>query len=180
MLWRNVLKSGLQSGAIMGLADLFTQKVVVAMDNNNEIDQWDVSRSCRWIIAGLFLHGPYFFLGFRAIDRYFVDVTTTTQVNMTTVLKKTAAAQFGLFPPYLVLLFSYMGFMEQQNIVEKVKHRVPEAFVAGCIFWPVANVANFALIPSRYRVPYLSFAAGVWNSFLSWDNARQQNPRASH
>jgi hypothetical protein len=156
MLLRNVLNSGLQSGTIMGLSDLLTQKVVVAMESNDNgrsyHNQWDVSRSRRWILAGIFLHGPYFFLGFRALDRYFVDATSI-QANMTTVLKKTAAAQFGLFPPYLVLLFTYMGFMEKQSIVEKIKHRVPEAFVAGCIFWPVVNVVNFALIPSRYRVP---------------------------
>lgn len=112
-----------------------------------------------------------FFLGFRAVDRYFVDAKM--QANLTTVLKKTATAQFGLFPPYLVLFFTFMAYMEQQSIVEKVKHRVPEAFVAGCIFWPVVNVVNFSLVPIKYRVPYVSLAAGIWNSFLSWENARQ-------
>ena len=168
-LRNKVLRAGLQSGSIMCVADAMTQMVIegklLSVSNNNAFDP---VRTLRWGIAGLTLHGPYFFLGFRRVDRYFGAAT-----SMSIVLQKTAVAQFILFPPYLVALFSYMGFMEgSEDIPTKVRHRVPEAFLGGCVFWPVANGVNFAMVPSTLRVPYLALSAGVWNSYLSWANAR--------
>lgn len=160
-----VVRAGLQSGLIMCAADAFTQTAIE--QHNTELD---VARSGRWAIAGLTLHGPYFFTGFQRIDGYFGAAT-----SLPTVLRKTAVAQFILFPPYLVALFSYMGWMEgASNIAEKVKHRVPEAFVGGCVFWPVANGVNFAVVPASLRVPYLALSAGAWNSYLSWTNAKEE------
>jgi hypothetical protein len=86
-------------------------------------------------------------------------------------------------------LFTYMGVMEQlqqqahhqqvqtpplqeriSSISQKVRQRVPEAFCSGCVYWPVANSINFALVPPTVRVPYLALSAGVWNCYLSWMN----------
>ena len=141
---------------------MFTQS---AIEQHHSLD---LKRSTRWAVAGLTLHGPYFFFGFRKVDKYFGAVT-----SMVTVAKKTAAAQFILFPPYLVALFGYMGAMEGiTDIGGKIRQKVPEAFMGGCVYWPVANGLNFAFCPPYLRVPYLAFSAGVWNSYLSWANAR--------
>lgn len=66
------------------------------------------------------------------------------------------------------------GLRSADDIVAKVCKRVPEAFAGGCVFWPVANTINFALVPATMRVPYLAAVGSVWNTFLSWLNAREQ------
>lgn len=129
---------------------------------------YDPMRTLRWATVGLTLHGPFFLVSFAMIDRY-MGAATTLQV----VMKKTALAQFIVFPPYLVGLFTYMGLMEaSDDVIAKVTERVPEAFVCGCAFWPVANTVNFAFVPASMRVPYLATVGGLWNGFLSWLNAR--------
>ena len=65
---QQLARAGLQSGTIMATADLVTQ---TAME-----EQVNGRRTARWAVAGLVLHGPYFFLGFRRIDQYFGAATT--------------------------------------------------------------------------------------------------------
>lgn len=160
-----ILHAGLQSGTIMSMADALTQTIV---EGGIAADTYDARRTLRWSICGLLLHGPYFFSGFSIIDKLFGPAT-----SWKVVATKTAAAQFVLFPPYLCLLFSLIGTLEgHPNITEKVKRQVPEAFLGGCIYWPIANGINFSLVHGSMRVPYLAVSAGFWNSYLSWNNHR--------
>ena len=172
-----ILKAGLQSGTIMAVADTATQFLIEGTAQR----QYDPARTLRWGIAGLTCHGPYFFVGFSFVDKYFGGAAAAT--SFSTVAKKTVFAQLVLFPPYLVLLFSLMGVLEgkstQRDIVQKVQQRVPEAFASGCVYWPVANSLNFYLVPSGMRVPYLALSAGIWNSYLSWANARANKVAAN-
>jgi Mpv17 / PMP22 family len=183
MLGNQVLRAGLQSGTIMCFADIMTQTVIegktwrsiqdASYTFESAVNSFDPWRTCRWTVAGLTLHGPYFFVGFRRIDNVFSSRAANT--SWLVVVKKTAAAQLVLFPPYLVALFSFMGVMEGKpvdDLASKVVARVPEAFLSGCLYWPLTNVVNFAVIPSNVRVSYVATAAAVWNSYLSWANAR--------
>lgn len=161
---RWLIQAGFQSGSIMGIADTLTQLVV---------DQsWDVHRTLRWSLVGATLHGPYFAAGFARLDAVF-----GAPRSMAVVAKKTAAAQLILFPPYLTMLFAYMGLLEgMDDVSAKVHQRVPEAFASGCVYWPIANAINFGLLPPSWRIPYLSVAAGAWNCYLSYMNALQLPP----
>lgn len=166
----NVLRAGLQSGAIMSLADVATQ---LGIEGATLEDGYRLTRTLRWTVAGLVLHGPYFFVGFSMIDRAFAAQQAVSGITARLVAQKTATAQFVLFPPYLVLLFGFMGRIEgHPNVIEKIQQRAPEAFVSGCVYWPAVNSVNFALVPSTMRVPYLAVSAGIWNSYLSWTNQR--------
>lgn len=129
-----LLRAGLQSGTIMAAADATTQFWIEGKTQGS----YDPTRTVRWAICGLVCHGPYFLVGFSMIDRTIVGKAGATP-SLATVAKKTLAAQLILFPPYLVMLFSLMGVLEgkstQQQIVNKVKERVPEAFAGGCVYW---------------------------------------------
>eukprot|EP00977_Amphora_coffeiformis_P018707 scaffold6655_cov169-Amphora_coffeaeformis.AAC.24 len=132
-LSNKLLRAGVQSGTIMATADAATQFFI----EEKQIPQYDPARTLRWGIAGLICHGPYFFLGFSAIDKYVMG--KGGKVTLATVAKKTLVAQLVLFPPYLALLFGLMGVLEgkskQQELVQKIKERVPVAFASGCVYW---------------------------------------------
>ena len=166
---KQLLRAGVQSGTIMVTADTATQFLI----EEKRIKQFDPARTLRWGIAGLICHGPYFFAGFSLLDKFYSKAAAT---SFSTVAKKTLIAQLVLFPPYLVMLFGLMAVLEGKStkteIVKKIEERVPAAFTGGCLYWPVANGLNFYLVPSTMRVPYLALSAGVWNSYLSWTNAR--------
>ena len=145
-----------------------------------EVCHYDLSRTLRWSLCGVILHGPYISRMFQAIERLFGPAQT-----MSHVLKKTMTAQFVGFPPFVVCLFAYLGAMEQwadgkgpfdldthRILHEKIIARGSEAFVTGCAFWPCVNIVNFSFVPAGMRVPYVSSCGCVWNMFLSWLNAR--------
>lgn len=192
-----VVKAGLQSASIMTVADMTTQLLVekrlfFANDQTPNLKQqlevavavqetmYDPIRTLRWATVGLTLHGPYFLLSFGKLDRLMLGGGGGGTTNsLLIVAKKTAIAQLVIFPPYLVALFTYMGVMEQGSdsnateIMTRVRDRVPEAFMAGCVFWPFANCINFALVPASARVPYLASVGGLWNGYLSYMNAKR-------
>ena len=178
MKLRHLLQAGAQSGTIMAVSDIGTQ----VWEKSSSSSTWtlsdlDAARTLRWTVAGIVLHGPYFATGFSFLDRQFGVAT-----SLRTVVTKTAAAQFLLFPPYLIALFGLLGVLEGRppaHVMDKIQHRVPDVFVHGCAFWPVANMVNFALVSPTMRVPYVAACAGVWNSYLSWTNARGDAERDS-
>ena len=174
------VRAGMQSASIMTVADIMTQLVVekkslVGRNNKAEDDEtttarYDPVRTLRWATVGLTLHGPYFRYCFARLDQMFAG----TAQSLLVVAKKTALAQFIVFPPYLVALFTAIGLMEgSDDIFGKVRTNVPKAFMGGCIFWPIANCFNFALVPTTARVPYLASVGALWNGYLSWMNSRR-------
>ena len=179
------VRAGMQSASIMTVADIMTQLVVekkalvgVGKASSNDGDtsskdavaNYDPVRTLRWATVGLTLHGPYFRYCFARLDQMFAG----TAQSLLVVAKKTALAQFIVFPPYLVALFTAIGLMEgNDDLVGKVRTNVPKAFMSGCIFWPIANCFNFALVPSTARVPYLASVGALWNGYLSWMNSKK-------
>lgn len=164
MLARQLFRSGLQSGTIMSVADVCTQLGV----EGKSTDEYNPHRTLRWTVAGLTMHGPYFYMGFALLDRQFGAAT-----SFRTVAAKTITGQVFLFPPYLIALFTFMGLAEgHPDILGKLRKGVPDAFVNGCVFWPIVNSFNFAFVSPSMRIPYLALLSGVWNSYLSLMNAR--------
>ncbi|KAF4671982.1 hypothetical protein FOL46_009658 [Perkinsus olseni] len=133
-LLRQTVKAGLQSGTVMMIGDAVAQTFVGT-------EAYAPGRSARFALVGCTLHGPYFFMCFRQLDRFFGPA-----VNLRTVLKKTAVAQVTVFPAYIVALFAYLGLLDgASSIADNVAKKAPEAFIAGCGFWPVANTFGFKL-----------------------------------
>ena len=168
------IRAGMQSASIMTVADIMTQLVVEKkslVDDNTgkDLARYDPVRTLRWATVGLTLHGPYFRYCFARLDQIFAG----TAQSLLVVAKKTALAQFIVFPPYLVALFTAIGIMEgSDNVVGKVRTNVPKAFMGGCIFWPITNCFNFALVPPTARVPYLASVGALWNGYLSFMNSK--------
>jgi hypothetical protein len=118
MLAHPLVRGATQSGVIHFFADVFAQGLetngeafsqnrVSNSDDERSDRGWDYSRTMKFALVGLTLHGPYFGLGFARVDAYFGPVKGLAQT-----MKKTIATQLILNPPYLVLLFAWMGVLE--------------------------------------------------------------------
>ena len=166
------VRAGMQSASIMTVADIITQLIAEKRPidgDSKDMKRYDPVRTLRWSTIGFALHGPYFRYCFAKLDQIFAGIAPSLLV----VAKKTTLAQFVVFPPYLVALFTALGIMEgSDDIAAGVRTKAPKAFMSGCIFWPIANAVNFSLVPSTARVHYLASVGALWNGSLSWMNSK--------
>ena len=49
----------------------------------------------------------------------------------------------------------------------KVRTELRPTILANWKLWPLANAANFALVPLQYRVLFTNLVAVIWNVYLS-------------
>jgi protein Mpv17 len=197
----SVAKAGVTSAAIMTVADLLAQLL------QRTGGSFDLGRVFRFAIVGLTCHGPYFMLGFGWVDRIFgsplglggkvlwgvlakkvrsgawlcscVKAEQNTCPNAAPVGPQVLTTQLVLNPPYMVILFAWMGWLEGRRnlaaIVANVRAKWPAAFWMGNAFWPVANTLNFRFVGPDYRVAYVAACGAVWNTYISWMNKRKDS-----
>ncbi|GAQ78838.1 Mpv17-like protein [Klebsormidium nitens] len=146
--------------------------------NSNSVEQlWlsfvqdlDFQRTLRFAFVGLTLHGPYFLHGFR-----WLDATFGPSKSLQIAVAKTALGQAVVFPVYLGAFFTYMGKLEGKTWQEckvKLEQGFLPTYTSGCVFWPVANMFNFTMVPPTERVLYSNIVGLVWNSYLSYANSK--------
>lgn len=166
--YAGVLKASLTSGGVMTVGDCIYQSFEQAQGVTTTHD-WQ--RTARFAIVGATLHGPFFHQGFKLIDRIF----GTTMGNPVVAIKKSAFGHTFLFPTYLCAFSGYMGLLEGKTpseSVQKIRHTFWPMCVGGTLFWPAANVVNFTYIPPANRMLYINCMGVLWNSFLSYSNAK--------
>ena len=91
-------------------------------------------------------------------------------------LKKTALGQVTIFPTYVTLFYAYIALLEGKSARQacgRVQRNFWPTMATGTVFWPIANMLNFTLVPQRHRVLYVGVMGIAWNSFLSWQNSRE-------
>jgi hypothetical protein len=139
---------------------------VTASGNNNSIakpwPKWNPEQTLKFALTGTLLHGPYFLVGFRALDHWFPGQ------SLTLAIKKTLIGQTLLFPPFVGLFLSFSGLLNDQPPLDLVKARFVELNKNGLLVWPAANIINFKFVPQDYRVAYVSLIGLGWNTYLSW------------
>ena len=166
-----LVKAGVTSGLIHVVADILAQAVETRGQSlTNPAEAHNAERTKRFAFVGLTLHGPYFQRGFALVDQRF-----GTPTSMRVVMKKTLAVQAFVNPPYMLLLFSYLGLLEGRRgdeVLQNTKDKFMPAFWAGNVFWPIANFLNFKYLGPQYRVAYVASCGAVWNTFISMLNQR--------
>ena len=173
------LKAGVTSGIIHVVADIVAQAVETRGQSlTNPAEAHNAERTKRFALVGLTLHGPFFQRGFALVDKRFGAPT-----SMRVVMKKTLAVQVFLTPPYMLLLFSYLGLLEGRRgdeVLQNTKDKFMPAFWAGNVFWPIANFLNFRFLGPQYRVAYVASCGAVWNTFISMLNQRYNRQQQQH
>ena len=166
-----VLRAATTSGAISCVADVLAQAVETRGFSNAG---HDLHRTTLFALVGGTLHGPYFFLTFRWLDKFFGPAT-----SLLVVAKKTVFTQFALNAPYMCILFTYLGALEGRAtgpsgglgpLLSNTGEKFLPAFWTGNVFWPVANSFNFALVPTQHRVAYVAACGACWNTYISMLN----------
>ncbi|KAK9369891.1 hypothetical protein V1509DRAFT_617842 [Lipomyces kononenkoae] len=69
---------------------------------------------------------------------------------------------------FLTTGFLFQGIFDPIEIIDRLKQRVPIAWVNGCMFWPNIVVLNFTVVPPHFRGLVTSAASVVWQAYLSW------------
>jgi protein Mpv17 len=161
-----VIRASLTSGVVMSAGDLICQRV------QNRDKEIDLRRTARFATVGMCMHGPFFLFGFQWLDSL---VPKTPQgPTLKGAMFKVLAGQLTLFPVYLGSALLALSLLEGKAVdrsVAAMQQTFVPTYLAGSVFWPIANVFNFMFVPSSYRVLYVNVAGLFWNTYLSFVQA---------
>ncbi|CAD0200924.1 unnamed protein product [Chrysodeixis includens] len=111
---------------------------------------WDVERTGQMAFsgstAGYLCHYWYIFLDKRIIGKSFGMV-----------IKKFVLDQFICSPIIILSFFATVAIFEEHpidNLTEEVSDKFWTLYKAEWVVWPPAQIINFYLLPTRYRVVY--------------------------
>ncbi|CAG5131005.1 unnamed protein product [Candidula unifasciata] len=148
-------------GSLLGLGDCFVQRINMMI---NKEEKYDFPRTGRMILIGFSL-GPFNHFWYSLLDKF---IKGRTGAN---VLTKIACDQMVAAPFFCSSFLCGLSFLEGHGL-EGAKLEMREKFfriyLVDWAFWPAAQFVNFRFVPSSFRVLYVSFAALLWNIFLSY------------
>ena len=125
----------------------------------------DFERTARFFVVGAALHGPFFHVAFRALER-----AMGASTNAATVARKVAVGHTVLFPTYTAGFFFFMSALEGETMTaayDRFRDKAAETFISGTCYWPFANAFNFAYVPRAGRILFLNAAGVAWNAYMS-------------
>ena len=111
---------------------------------------WDPRRTRRILVTNLFV-GPTCHYWYLLLDAVLPGRTAMT------VMKKILVDQVIFSPVNISMFLVIMGWqegMKTKEIVEDLKDKGKDLLVAEWIIWPPAQMINFFLLPTRFRVLY--------------------------
>lgn len=170
LLARPLVRAALTSGSVMTLGDIFCQSIV---RGSTDVEKNDWSRTGRFGLVGLTLHGPYFLKAFQWLDG---KMPPPPKPRFSVAVRKSLFGQVTIFPVYVTAFNLYMGSLEGKSprqCLKKLQDAFVPIFVAGSFFWVSANLVNFSFVPptGTNRVKFVAGAGLLWNCFLSYFNA---------
>lgn len=150
---------------LSGLGDVLEQKYEIM---TKQLNKWDLIRTKNMSISGctvgVLCHYWYEFLDRRLPGRC-----------LKTVGKKVFLDQVLCSPFTISIFFLTLAILEGTTVeefVEEVKKKAWRLYVAEWIIWPPAQVINFYILPTRYRVLYdntISLGYDVYTSYVKHD-----------
>jgi protein Mpv17 len=150
------------SVSLSGVGDIIEQHYEILQQ---EADTWDRTRTHQMSISGMtvgvFCHNWYKFL-----DRHMPG--RTIQV----VMKKVVIDQLVASPIVIMLFFLTLGCLRRSSLEEiqrEIKCKALRLYTAEWVVWPPAQIFNFYLLPTKYRVLYdntISLGYDVYTSYV--------------
>ncbi|KAJ8913558.1 hypothetical protein NQ315_017109 [Exocentrus adspersus] len=156
---RPILVQSVQTGAVMGLGDVLTQKFI---EKKCELD---CMRTARYTAFGSFITGPALSIWYRTLDRYIGSC------GKASTLKKMVLGQLVFAPPFLLVFLLTIKMMQGDDfecIVEEVRVKYKDILYANWKVWPAAQLCVFRFVPLLYQVLASQVIALFFNMYLSW------------
>ncbi|XP_068086134.1 mpv17-like protein [Anabrus simplex] len=158
----------------------FTKKYPVTRGMAAYATIWPISSLTQQAIAGKDLD-YYQALRFSLFGACFVAPTLHTWLRVATAMwpdmtvkaaiTKALVEQISYGPAACICFFFGMSLLERKTVEEaalEVKTKFVPTYKFGIMIWPVLQTINFALIPERNRVPFVSLCSFMWTSFLAY------------
>ncbi|XP_076171471.1 mpv17-like protein 2 [Ptiloglossa arizonensis] len=162
LLWTNV---GI-SISLSAMGDVLEQHYEIL---KGKWDKWSLNRTRNMAVSGMSVgiicHYWYKYLDNRLPGR-----------TINTVLKKVVIDQIVCSPLCITMFFLTLGILEKNNWSELKSEIISKAhklYIAEWVIWPPAQIINFYLLPTKYRVLYdnsVSLAYDVYTSKVKYDN----------
>lgn len=152
---------------LSGVGDVIEQNYEIF---TNQLHKWDIVRTRNMSISGctvgVLCHYWYNFLDAKLPGRTIGIVT-----------KKVLVDQLICSPFTIAVFFFTLALLEQSSLlefIEEVKKKAWKLYVAEWVIWPPAQVINFYILPTKYRVLYdntISLGYDIYTSYVV-----QRNP----
>ncbi|XP_055551182.1 mpv17-like protein 2 [Wyeomyia smithii] len=148
--------------SLSGVGDIIEQHYEIYTSN---LECWDRTRtrymSLSGMTVGIFCHNWYNFMDRRYPGR-----------ALQTVLKKVLIDQTVASPVVILLFFATLGILRKaslQETINEMKDKFARLYAAEWVVWPPAQLCNFYLLPTKYRVLYdntISLGYDVYTSYV--------------
>ncbi|XP_050714500.1 mpv17-like protein 2 [Eriocheir sinensis] len=153
------------SFTLSGLGDVLQQQHNIVRQRQHS---WDRARTrhmtCTGVTVGALCHHWYLLLDRRLPGR-----------SMAVVLKKLLVDQLLFSPLCLTVFFLSLGVFRGGGVnefVSDVQQKGWRLYVAECLVWPPAQLVNFYLLPTKFRVLYdnsISLMFDIYTSHVCYD-----------
>ncbi|KAG8229111.1 hypothetical protein J437_LFUL009580 [Ladona fulva] len=150
------------SMSLSGVGDVFQQHYEIIQGDK---EKWDPVRTWHMSLSGLTV-GVICHHWYIQLDRFIPGR------SIKAVTKKVIADQILCSPVCISAIFITLGLLEKakpQAIMEELAQKGWRLYVAEWIVWPPAQVINFYLLPTRFRVLYdntISLGYDIYTSYV--------------
>ncbi|ESO96612.1 hypothetical protein LOTGIDRAFT_143853 [Lottia gigantea] len=171
-LWRGYLRilekyptatMATTTGTLMATGDSISQLAIERKGRN-----YDVIRSGRFLVFGVFVFGPVIRGWYFILDKMYKGTKMAP-------LKMVVTDQSLFAPTATGLFLSGMGVLKGETFTE-IKEKFKQLFVPILIsnykIWPAAQLVNFYFMPLQHRVLFVNFVALGWNTYLAWKSEK--------
>ena len=137
--------------------------------------EWDPSRTKRICVTSLAI-GPVVHYWYILLDAFFPGR------KVVVVLKKILLDQIIFSPVNIVMFLFIMGMQEEitgKEMINDLKDKGKDLLVAEWIVWPPAQMVNFFLLPTRFRVLFdniVSLGFDCYYSYVKFRKGKDDSP----
>ncbi|KAF8626911.1 hypothetical protein AX15_004628 [Amanita polypyramis BW_CC] len=171
LLARPLLTNCLSAAFLFGAGDVLAQQAI----ERKGVDGHDFARTARLTFYGGALFGPSMTAWYGLLNR--IKFASPRKA----IVYRVWLDQAVLTPFAVVFFYGAMSALEGKahEAVERVQNAyVPTLLRNWSVFIPT-QIINFSVVPHHLRVPVICVVGLFWNTYLSLDNARQQQRLAS-
>ncbi|XP_046458105.1 mpv17-like protein 2 [Daphnia pulex] len=155
------------STTLSGVGDALQQQYEIVTGDKPNLT-WDKNRtldmSATGTVVGVICHFWYNWLDQRLPGKAFKIIA-----------KKLLVDQIFFSPFLIAVFFGTVGVLEHmstEEVLEEIKSKAWRLYAAEWIVWPPAQLINFYLLPTRFRVLYdntISLGYDVYTSYVKHD-----------